>query len=317
MNDTIPLGVSACLLGERVRYDGQDKRLPWAVQVLLPFFHMIPVCPEVGSGLGVPRPPVRLVQHEGGLRLLGFDPGLDVTTVLTSFCSKETMRLTTASVPLRGFLFKSRSPSCAVGSANVFNQEGSVIRQDSGLFAQAFLQASPLAVVVEESDLQTEPQRQHFIERVFVLDRWIRFKQHDGSLGGLSSFQARHKFQIMAHDRETMHILGRLASGQEETSPLEAYAHHLMHALAKPSTLERQVDCLMHLYGFMKTTVPEDAKKDFLLLLDKVRLGHTPVQSARSWLQHWAHHTQNDYVLGQWYLFPDPREEAIAKSPCG
>ncbi|MBF0435989.1 MAG: DUF523 and DUF1722 domain-containing protein [Magnetococcales bacterium] len=312
MNHSIPLGISACLLGEPVRYDGQDKHLPWATQTLVNHFQLIPVCPEVGAGLGVPRPPVRLVQDDKGLHLLGLQPGLDVTTTLAPYCSRESARLATVPVAPRGFLFKSRSPSCAMGSAPVFNREGTIIRQDSGLFARAWIQASPLAVVVEETDLQTEPQRRHFIERVFVLDRWMRFVQNDGSYRGLSTFQARHKMQIMAHDREAMQTLGRLASGDEGSPPLEAYGQNLMRVLAQPATLARQVDCLMHLYGFMKTTTPETANKEFLQLLETVRLGQEPVQTARSWLQHWARSTQNDYVLEQWYLFPDPREAEIS-----
>ncbi|HIJ85559.1 MAG: putative protein of unknown function DUF523 [Magnetococcales bacterium] len=306
MDLAISLGVSACLLGEPVRYDGQDKLFPWIPQVLARFFRLVPVCPEVQAGMGTPRPPMHLVGEPSAPSLMTRAARQDMTPVMASFCADEVRRL--ASLDLRGFIFKSRSPSCGVDGVEVSSQNGT----GAGLFANAFRQTFPLAVVVEETRLATREQRQHFIERIFVLDRWQRFLLQESQRGVLSEFHARHKFQIMARDDVAMRHLGRLAADSaRKEDVVVSYGQILGVVMAREDTLARHVDCMMHLYGFIKNNLTTTQKKDFLRLWETCRQGDLAISEPRSWLQLQAQRLDHHYLLHQWYLFPDKREEKI------
>ncbi|MBF0605625.1 MAG: DUF523 and DUF1722 domain-containing protein [Nitrospirae bacterium] len=305
----ILLGVSACLLGTPVRYDGQDKGIPWIREGLSQVFDLIAICPETQAGLGVPRPPMRLEGERQSPRMVTITTRQDMTPLLSTFCTSELRRLTP--VQPCGFIFKSRSPSCGVDGVPIFNPQSTEPQTGSGLFAAAFRQAFPLAVVVEESHLLAHViHRHHFIERMFVAHRWQRFLQEDGGGAGLVGFHARHKFQIMFHDREAMRSLGRLAANAGTPGCVADYGQGLMRALAKPATVALAVDCMMHLFGFFKKELTSQQKKTFFQLLEGYRHGERPRRDPMAWLQNQAQHDEKNYLLQQWFLFPDPCEVA-------
>ncbi|MBF0147590.1 MAG: DUF523 and DUF1722 domain-containing protein [Magnetococcales bacterium] len=305
MDDSITLGVSACLMGEPVRYDGRDKGDPRVMHRLSGVFRLIPFCPEAQAGLGIPRPPMRLVGDPRSPRLVTVATGQDLTEPLITHCTSECIRCT--SMQLRGFIFKSRSPSCAVESAPIHDREGAVTAMGSGLWTRAFQQAFPMTVVVEEADLADEQGQRRFVERVLVADRWQKWVDGTVTAHHLTEFHARHKFQIMAHDREAMKSMGRLAAASGAAETL-SYGRELFAAMARPDTLERHVDCMMHLFGFLKKRVSSEQKQEFLHLLEACRLGRRSRWEPWSWLRSRAQQHRIRYLLNQWYLFPDPRE---------
>lgn len=310
MGTPISLGVSTCLLGDPVRYDGRSKRDSWISEVLARHFQLVRVCPEVQAGLGIPRPPMRLVGDLLAPRVLTIATGEDRTPVLAAFVADELLRLFSGN--LRGFIFKSRSPSCGMHSVGVFDLQGGGVGMTSGLFARAFCRAFPLAVVVEETDLVLLEQQRHFVERIFVADRWMKFVMDDGCVSGLSEFHKRHKFQIMAHDAEAMQSLERLASGTSDL--VAAYGLLLYDALVKPATLACHVKCMMGLYGFLKGRLSSAHGREFLHLLDSYRLGNAPRSEPVSWLAFQAQRYDHRYLMEQWYLFPDQREIDVVQN---
>ncbi|MBF0109203.1 MAG: DUF523 and DUF1722 domain-containing protein [Magnetococcales bacterium] len=312
--DPIPLGVSACLLGHPVRYDGGDKNDPWIATVLSGVFQPIAICPEVEAGLAVPRPPMRLVgQGMSAPRLVTVMDGRDMTPGVALLTRTRMVQLATPEP--RGFIFKSRSPSCGVASTPLHDDAGGVIGVASGLFAEAFMRRFPLAVVVEETELVSREGRAGFVERMFVADRWLRLRAAGMTRERLSTFQARHKFQVMAHDPASMRRLGRLAAVGDAVA-VEAYGRELFAAMKDHASVEHQVDVLMHLFGFFKKDVTAPEKRNFLELLEAYRSRRITREVVRSWLRGQAVRWKKDVLLSQWYLFPDPREEALLSVGC-
>ncbi|MBF0423477.1 MAG: DUF523 and DUF1722 domain-containing protein [Magnetococcales bacterium] len=306
----ILVATSACLLGHRVRYDGADKRSDWIADTLAQHLTLVPFCPEAEAGLGVPRTPMRLIRDSQSLRLITLDPPTrDMTLVLQHFIERKMVQL--SAVPPAGIIFKSGSPSCGLKSVGVWHPETATTEMGSGLFAQACLQAWPLTVSVQESDLTTTMNRGLFLERLFVMDRWRHLLECGQAPKALSRFHARHKFQIMSRDRQALSILGQLTAGPPGEPRVAEYGRRLLTTLAIPPSHALQIDVLMHLYGMIKKSVSASENKEFLSLTEKSRQLRTSLHEPLSWLRFQAQRCQNRYLLEQWYLFPDPRQAAI------
>jgi len=196
MSDRIPVGISSCLLGNAVRYDGGHCRDPHITEILTEYFDFHPFCPEVAIGLGVPRPPIRLVDSGTGLRVLGVaEPQRDVSAPLRRYAQEQL-----ASVQrLHGFIFKKNSPSCGI-AANVHDPAGTPLRQAPGVFAAAVLQAFPQLPIVEEEHLADPVVRERFIERVFIHHRWQTVVAPRLSMVGLRDFHHRLEPTLMRRD---------------------------------------------------------------------------------------------------------------------
>ncbi|HEB85648.1 MAG TPA: DUF523 domain-containing protein [Gammaproteobacteria bacterium] len=158
----IHIAVSACLLGERVRYDGAQKRYP-LIMKLAHEFELLPFCPEVAIGLGVPRAPVQLVTTSAGIRSRGVtDPSHDISDRLQAYAQLQCEILKSCA----GLIFKSRSPSCGLGSTPLFNEQDEQTGQTNGLFAAVLRDGLPDLPMLEESALVTEEEVAVFAGRV-------------------------------------------------------------------------------------------------------------------------------------------------------
>jgi uncharacterized protein YbgA (DUF1722 family)/uncharacterized protein YbbK (DUF523 family) len=305
----IRLGVSSCLLGQRVRYDGNHKLDRWIADTLGAHFEFVPVCPEVAIGLGVPRPPIRLVGDPAAPRAVGVDdPALDVTKKLATYGKKMGRELDDVS----GYIFKARSPSCGVERVKVYAGSGHA-RNGRGVYAAAFMQAQPLLPVEEEGRLGDPGLRENFLERVYAYRRWQELTASGITAAKLIEFHASHKLVLMAHGPEHYRALGRLVAragrGSVRTVANE-YIPGFMRALAHRATPARHANVLMHLMGYLKKQLSREDKAELLELIHAFRRGRLPLAVPVTLLRHHFRRYPNAYVANQVYLQPSENPPA-------
>jgi uncharacterized protein YbgA (DUF1722 family)/uncharacterized protein YbbK (DUF523 family) len=304
----IAVGVSACLLGERVRYDGGHKRDRYITEILGNYFSFVPVCPEVESGMPVPREAMRLEGEPEAPRLVTHATGRDLTEQMLAYCRQKTVELESAD--LCGFVFKKDSPSSGLWRVKVHNH-GMPTKSGSGLFAAAVVRQFPLLPVEEEGRLHDLTLRENFIERVFAYRRWKDYRRNDGSMGGLVAFHTRHKFQLMAHNPMLYRELGKLvAIGKEKPKAtlLEDYEADFMHCLGYHATPRKNADVLMHLLGFFKNDLTAGEKEELLEVINDYRLNLIPLVVPLVLIRHYIRRFGQPYLQEQTYLAPHPGE---------
>jgi len=303
----IRIGISSCLLGERVRYDGNHKHDHYISGTLGRIFRFVPYCPEVAIGLGVPREPIRLegdpcAPHAIGVR----DKSLDVTIALAEYGRK----LVNNSQEISGFIFKSASPSCGVERVKVYPPQGTQ-HLGRGIFAAAVMTGLPLLPVEEESRLGEPELRENFLERVFVYHRWQVLARQPLTPYKLVEFHSRHKLIVMAHSIEAYRALGRLVA-QAGEQPIEELGVHyiagLMVALKHHATIKRHTNVLHHLMGYLKKQLGSADKAELLEIIEQYRLGKLPLIVPKTLLRHHFRRYPHPYVAEQLYLEPSPQE---------
>jgi uncharacterized protein YbgA (DUF1722 family)/uncharacterized protein YbbK (DUF523 family) len=305
----VRLGVSSCLLGERVRYDGQHKLDPYIRDVLGRHVDFVPVCPEVECGFPVPRPAMRLVGDPAQPRLVVIATGEDVTERMLAWARQRVQALETED--LSGFVFKSGSPSSGMERVRVYSEHGMPEKLGVGLFAHAFMEHFPDLPVEDEGRLHDLELRENFIERLFAVRRWQDFVARDGSLGGLVEFHAAHKLLIMSHSTEHYRQLGRLVAGGKSlprSELLDEYRRGFTAALRRRATPRRHANVLYHAMGFVKDSLDHDAKLELTELIEQYRTGVTTLVVPLTLLNHYVRRFGNDYLKNQWYLHPHPVE---------
>lgn len=295
------VGVSSCLLGQAVRYDGGDKRAPFIAEVLPHFVRLTPVCPEVAIGLGVPREPIRLEGELPAPRAVGVvDKSLDVTESLRAYG-----RETAARYPdLSGYVFKSKSPSCGLYRVKRF-AGGQEARDATGLYAAEIKRAFPLLPVVEESELSDSGGQERFLTAVYAYQRWRELQREGVTVERLASFHASYKLVLLARSREHLTQLGRLvaAAGERTLSDLASrYGELFMQVLSRPATRQRHVDVLLHLLGYLKGQLDSGDKAELLEAIERYRLGLLPRAAPLVLLQHHFRRHPHSYIQQQLYL---------------
>jgi uncharacterized protein YbgA (DUF1722 family)/uncharacterized protein YbbK (DUF523 family) len=306
--EAVRLGISSCLLGHEVRYDRGHKHNAYITQTLGRFFDFVPFCPEVAIGLGVPRPPIRLVRLADGVHARGVkNPEQDVSQALVAYGEQVSARLSDVS----GYLFKKGSPSCGMERVKIYEPGGMPVGAGAGLFAETLIRNRPELPVEEEGRLMDPVLRENFIERVFVYHRWQRLCRADGGAAALVEFHTRHKFIVLAHDEPAYRELGQLvaAAGEAEPGALrKRYIRLLMGALRKPATPRQHGNVLMHILGFFKRHLTTPDKAELLDLIDAYRRNQVPLIVPITLINHHLRHYPHDYVVQQYYLCPHPRE---------
>lgn len=304
----IRLGISSCLLGQQVRYDGGHKRDAFITQTLAEHVEFLPLCPEVAIGLGIPRPPIRLVQTEAGVRALGVDaPHSDVTDQLVAYAKQMLDQL----AGLSGYIFKKKSPSCGMERVKVYGADGQIVGVDSGRYALTIMRALPELPVEEEGRLNDPALRENFIERVFVYHRWQQLLHTGLTPSALVAFHTQHKFNVLAHDEVIYRELGRLVAqaGNRDLGELSAlYIRELMTALKQAATAQRHANVLMHIMGYVKQQLDSADKAELLQVIDAYRRQQVPLIVPITLLQHHLRRHPDDYIAQQYYLNPHPRE---------
>lgn len=310
----IQIGISSCLLGEEVRYDGGHKRNIYVTGTLSRYFDFKAICPEMAIGLGVPRPTIRLVDKGTGIRVVGVaDASLDVTDKLRSYSQRVTKGLQSIS----GYILKKDSPTCGMERVRVYNANAMPEKRGRGLFADTLIEALPNLPVEEEGRLMDPVLRENFIERVFIYYRWQQLIQSGLSAKKLIEFHTRHKFNLLAHDEVVYRLLGRMVAELNDNN-LNALANNyvdlLMGGLKKPASRKRHTNVLMHIMGFFKNQLSGDDKQEMLDLLAAYRLGQLPLIVPITMLKHHLRRNPHPYIEQQYYMNPYPEELMLRNS---
>lgn len=304
----IKIGISSCLLGQEVRYDGGHKRDPYINGTLIDYFDFIPICPEVAIGLTIPRPPIHLVQLCEEIHVLGVkDTGIDVTDRLHAYGKEMGERLDNIS----GYILKSRSPSCGMERVEVVDEQGRTRGKGAGAYAHSLMKKLPLLPVEEEGRLGDARLRENFIMRVFVYHRWQQMLASGLSVVKLQAFHADHKYLVMAHNQSAYKRMGKmLADITEESVKVVSclYMDELMTALKQPASREHHVNVLQHLLGYLKQHLDGDDKSEMLEVIERYRDGIVPLIVPITLLKHHFRRHHHDYVERQVYLSPHPHE---------
>jgi len=303
------VGISTCLLGENVRYNGGHQLDRFLANTLGRYVEFVPVCPEVECGLSIPREPMRLVGEPEAPRLLTRETKVDHTDRMKKWAGKRLAEL--AKEGLRGFVFKSRSPSSGMTGVKVYDETGTRIKKGSGLFAAAFMERFPLLPVEDDGRLHDSGLRENFIERLFVYDRWLSMCDSGMKTSSLVEFHTKHKLLILSHSRKTLKELGALVAkgGKMPARELfDSYLEVLMPGLKLLATGKKNTDVLQHVMGYFKKVLTSDEKKEILEILERYRSGLIPLVVPVTLMNHYVRKYRPEYLLGQHYLEPHPHE---------
>jgi uncharacterized protein YbgA (DUF1722 family)/uncharacterized protein YbbK (DUF523 family) len=305
----VRIGISRCLLGDGVRYDGGHKRDAFLADVLSPFVEWVPVCPEVEAGLGTPREAMRLVGHDEGPRLITIKHGTDHTQMMTRFSERRVRELD--ALDLSGYVFKKGSPSCGIERVRLYNEHGMPTRNGVGLFAQAFMERFPLIPVEEEGRLNDPVLRENFIERMFCYRRWRDLVDGRVTRGAIVSFHTAHKYLLLAHSQTHYQALGRLVAGAKQHAPSDLahrYGVLFMEALAVKATVRKHVNVLHHLVGYFTAQLPAGEQEELHGVIGDYHKGLTPLVVPLTLVRHYVRRFDIAYLQGQIYLNPHPKE---------
>ena len=308
--DKIWVGISSCLLGEKVRWNGDHKQNWYAREILGKFFEYVPVCPEVEVGMGVPRETVHLKGEKDSPKMVGTKTGTDWTQKMKRFSVGKVREL--SSKNLSGFIFKKGSPSCGIERVSLYTESGNKANSMAqGLFAGTFMKKFPLVPVEEEGRLNDFKIRENFIVRVFGFHRLQNLFREGYSRGSLVNFHTRHKFLLLAHSRKHYDTLGRLVAEAKNIRPAEMktrYSEIFMEGLTLKSTPKKNTDVLQHMLGFLKKDMLKEEKQDILSTLEDYRKELVPLIVPVTLIKHYVKKYNITYLLDQVYLNPHPKE---------
>lgn len=305
----IKLGVSSCVIGNKVRFDGGHKRSGFVAGHIDKFFELVPFCPEVGMGMPVPRPTIRLMEHDEVVRLVDSkDAAIDHTVSADRFFASIS-----GDIPeLDGYILAAKSPSCGMERIKVYDTDGNTLhRKGRGVFAAQLIKTFPHLPVEEDGRLNDQGIRESFFTRVIAHNEFRCFVLHEPSLKTLVKFHSRYKFLLLAHHPELYYAMGQLV-GNGKNMKLEEllfeYQCKMMSALKKPSSRKRHTNVLMHIQGFFKNKLEKDDKAELMDKIEQYRRGYIPLMAPLTLLNHHLNHFPNPYLEDQKYFSPYPLE---------
>ena len=304
----VRLGISRCLLGEPVRYDGGHKRNQFLVDVLGQHVEWVPVCPEVEAGFDTPREAMRLVDDVAEPRLLTVRSHHDYTGRMRRYAKTRVGEF--QALNLSGYVFKKDSPSCGTRRVRVYARDGRLLGTGKGLFAEAFQRAFPLTPIEEEGRLRDQGLRENFIERVFGYHRWQVLTARL-TRGRLVTFHTTHKYLLLAHSQRHYRELGRIVADAKQYSTRElarTYGHLFMETLAVKTTIRKHVNVLQHLAGHFKDALSAKARTELHEVLSDYHNGFVPLSVPVALIGHYVRILDVPYLKDQVYLAPHPKE---------
>jgi uncharacterized protein YbgA (DUF1722 family)/uncharacterized protein YbbK (DUF523 family) len=308
MEDKTRIGVSRCLLGEKVRYDGGHKLDRYVTETLARHFDFVGVCPEVEYGLPTPREAMHLAGNPEDPRLVPTRSGIDHTDGMQKWAVQRVTKL--EGEGLAGFIFKSRSPSSGMRGVKVYGDSGIPATKGAGLFARAFMEHFPLIPVEDEGRLNDLRIRENFLERVFVYHRWQQFRNGTRTAKDFVEFHTDHKLLILSHSPKHCTELGRLVAAARgyQGDLCKAYAGRLMEGLRLMATPRKNTNVLHHIMGYFKKQLSVDEKEELLELIGRYHSGLVPLIAPIVLLNHYVSRYDQPYLKRQHYLNPHPIE---------
>ncbi len=308
----IPVGISSCLLGHQVRFDGGHKKNDTIMQTLGAFFEFIPFCPEMASGMGTPRPSIQLIKTGHGLRCVGVkDHNLDVTDQLRQCSENQHDWLQN----LCGYILKKDSPSCGMERVKVYTKDHPT-RVGTGIFSQYIKDNFPLLPIEEEDRLGDFQLRENFIQRVYIMQRWQQLNTNGLSLNKLIDFHSRHKLIVMSHDQNLARALEELATSATQSNLQQIgqqYGKDLMQCLKITATRGNHVNVLQHIQGYLKT-LDQEEKNELIETIEGYRLGYLPLIEPIILLRHHFRRMPNTLRSSSFYMTCYLEELAILNS---
>ena len=306
----VRIGISACLLGEKVRYDGNHKRDAYLVEVFGRHVTWVPVCPEVEMGLGVPRETMRLEQHRGEIRLITPKTRADHTDRLRTFAAQRLASLSREC--LCGYILKKGSPSCGMERVRLYPTTGAPNRSGQGLFAAALMHRFPHLPVEEEGRLQDPRLRENFVTRVFAYQRWAQMAEQKITRARLQQFHAQHKFVLVAHSQVGARQVGRILAHPEQFADEQAWAAAYLdgftEVMRRTPTRRGHTNVLQHLAGYVSDHLDRDDREELAEMIDQYRRSLLPLIVPVTLIRHYVRKFQVPYLLDQVYLSPHPHE---------
>jgi len=310
------IAISSCLLGNEVRYDGNHKRSQFLCSALAPFVEWVPVCPEVGIGLGVPRPALRLADDGGGTRLVERRSGEDHTERMLAWARAKARAF--AKLDLDGVVLRSKSPNCGPSRVHVFLGERTTPRMGEGLFAGVVRKALPGVPISEDGWLHDPGLRDAFLAQVFTLHR-LRRSLAEGA-GGLLQFHGAHDLLYLAHCPSRRRTLCRLAKHTPAPWPVAAMTYRVaaMAALGVPSSPDKHAFVMERVLALVEPSLAEGDRQEILDAIADLRAGLHGVAAPRALLAHQLrHHGMSGWLAKQAYWEPYPRAIAAKASRSG
>jgi len=308
----IKVGISSCLLGQEVRFDGGHKHDRLCTETLASYFDFVSECPEVGIGLGIPRKPIRLIgTAEAPKAVASHDNTIDYTEQLIDFGQKKALQHDT----LCGYIFMKNSPSCGLFRVKVYGDSGYPDKAGGrGIYAQTITDAQPL-LPVEESGRLTDPAlRENFITRVFAYHNWQQLVAVGLSHKAIIDFHASYKYCLMAHSPSDYSKLGQTLADAGNSAPNELgkrYFKALMTALTKVATRKTHSNVLMHLQGYLKKALSDDEKQELVKVINQYRINQVPLIVPITLLKHHFANHPDPYISQQAYLQPYPEDLSL------
>lgn len=308
MQKDLVIGISSCLLGQAVRFDGGHKRDSYICDLLADYVDFLPICPEVAIGLGIPRPPVRLCGNPQNPRLVEVKNNAnDYTDRMLAF-SKQSMAQFTN---LSGYILKKNSPSCGWKRVKVYQDKGRGPLAGTGLFAQILEQTYPNLPIEEEGRLNDSRLRENFIERIFIYKEWQDLCKSGLTAAKLLQFHTRCKLSLMAHSPTSYKTLGQklsLLKSKEIKTIGDEYIREFMRGMTYLATPKKHANVLQHCLGFFKKVIAPIDKQELLQAINNYRCGLLPLIVPITLIKHHLNHFPQTYLQGQSYLDPYPSE---------
>jgi uncharacterized protein YbgA (DUF1722 family)/uncharacterized protein YbbK (DUF523 family) len=307
----VRIGISSCLLGQEVRYNGGHKRDSFLTDVFGRYADWVPVCPEVEIGLGTPRPSMRLVRIGSDIRLVTPETGTDHTDTMRSWSARRAEEL--AAADLDGYVLKKDSPSCGMERVKIYPEAGGAPNKEgSGVFAEALLLRLPHLPVEEEGRLNDPLLRENFITRVFVHERWRRTDHEGWTRAALMRFHEQHKFLLLARNQAGMRRLGRLLgeSGKQDDARqlAQVYREGLTEVMRRAPTRRGHTNVLQHMAGFVSDLLDREDREELRDTIDRYRRGLLPLIVPVTLIRHHVRRQGTEYLRDQVYLEPHPYE---------
>ncbi|RVU86425.1 DUF1722 domain-containing protein [Leucothrix sargassi] len=307
MQNKIKVGISSCLLGEKVRFDTGHKRNAYVTDVLQNYFDFVPFCPEVSIGLSIPREPIRLVLEDEKVRCVGTkNSELEFTDQLAEIAEKQKP----IHEQLCGYILKKDSPSCGMERVKLY-KNGMPTKVGVGIFAQRLMENFPSLPVEEEGRLGDMRLRENFIQRVFVYARWKALFHEPLTITALQTFHAQHKYILMSHDQEQTRALGKLLASHDHQAVevlAERYVSQLMNTLKTIATPKTHANTLHHIQGYLKRDLVADDKAELTEVIDNYRNGLLPLVVPITLLKHHFRKHPNEHITNSYYMDPHPGE---------
>ena len=305
----IKIGISTCLLGEKVRYDGGHKLDRYITDTLGHYFEWVPVCPEVEYGLPVPRESMHLIGDPASPRIVTVKTGVDHTEGMKKWAEDKLRQL--EKEDLCGFIFKSKSPSSGIGGIKVYTSSGMPSNRGTGIFGGAFMRYFPLIPVIDDGRLHNPNLRENFIEQVLVYKRWKEFLKNSTKIRDLIAFHTHLKLLILSHSPKHYSTLGKLVAQAKKYKPDVLYSEYiriLMDGLRLLATTKKNTNVLLHIAGYFKKQLSSEDKSELLEVIDQYHKGHIPLIVPIVLINHYVRKFDEPYLKMQFYLNPHPIE---------